>query len=119
MLFVEDLPRSKDFYGRLLGLLLVEEEEDFASYRLGATLLQLHPAGEPRPGVLLGRKGPGAAVQITFTVEDVGRAIDHVRGKGVEVFDEPKDRPWGTRDAGVLDPDGNEIYFSTPRKSEE
>jgi hypothetical protein len=40
--------------------------------------------------------------------------IAHVRRLGFKVFDEPKNRPWGKRDAGILDPEGNEIYFSQP-----
>jgi uncharacterized glyoxalase superfamily protein PhnB len=76
--------------------------------------VQLHPAGQPFPDVVLGRRGPGVAVQITLEVEDVDAAVAYVRGEGVQVFDEPKDRPWGKRDAGVYDPDGNEVYFSQP-----
>ena len=114
MLFVHDLERAKAFYRDGLGLEPEEEEADFASYRAGTTSLQLHPAGEPHPGVVLGRSGTGVPVQVTFEVDDVDAAIEHVRGLGVDVFDEPKDRPWGKRDAGILDPEGNEIYFSQP-----
>jgi catechol 2,3-dioxygenase-like lactoylglutathione lyase family enzyme len=107
MLFVHDLERAKWFYGDVLGLEPEEQEEDFASYRAGSASIQLHPAGEPRPGVILGRSGSGVGVQITFEVDDVDAAVEHLRRRGVEVFDEPKDRPWGKRDAGVLDPEGN------------
>jgi predicted enzyme related to lactoylglutathione lyase len=72
----------------------------------------LHPAGEPRPGVVLRRSGKGVPVQITFGVDDVDATIEHVSGLGFKVFDEPKDRSWGKRDAGVLDPEGNEVYLS-------
>lgn len=113
-LFVEDLGRANRFYGEVLGLRPEEQQEDFASYRVGSTSLQLHPAGEPRPGVVLGRRGPGVAIQITLEVEDVDSAVTYLRELGVEVFDDPKDRPWGKRDAGVYDPDGNEIYLSQP-----
>ena len=47
--------------------------------------------------------------KVTFEVADVDAAIDHLRRLGFKVFDEPKDRPWGKRDAGVLDPEGNEV----------
>ena len=110
--FVHDLEQAKAFYRDALQLEPEEEEEDFASYRAGPVAVQLHPAGEPRPGVVLGRSGTGVPVQITFEVADVDAAIEHVRRLGVVVFDEPKDRPWGKRDAGVYDPEGNEIYFS-------
>lgn len=113
-LFVHDLERAKAFYRDALQLEPEEHEEDFASYRAGAVSVQLHPAGEPHPGVVLGRSGGGVPVQITFEVDDVDAAIEHVRVLGFEVFDEPKDRPWGKRDAGILDPEGNEIYFSRP-----
>jgi predicted enzyme related to lactoylglutathione lyase len=116
MLFVHDLERAKTFYRDVLQLEPEEQEEGFASYRAGAVSLQLHPAGEPHPGVVLGRSGTGVPVQITFEVDNVDAAIDHVRQLGFEVFDEPKDRPWGKRDAGIFDPEGNEIYFSQPVK---
>ena len=112
MLFVEHLERAKWFYGDVLRLEPEEVSDDFASYRAGAASIQLHPAGEPRPGVVLGRAGAGAQIQITFEVDDVDAAVEHLRALGVEVFDEPDDRPWGKRDAGVYDPDGNEIYVS-------
>ena len=113
-LYVEDLDHAKHFYGGVLGLRAEEIEDDFASYRVGAASLELHPSGEPFPGVVLGRQGPGVAVQITLEVEDVEAAVAYVRAEGSEVFQEPKDRPWGKRDAGVHDPDGNEVYFSQP-----
>ena len=111
-LTVSDYERAKAFYRDALQLRPEEEEEDFASYRAGAVSVQLHPAGEPRPGVVLGRSGTGVPVQVTFEVADVDAAIDRLRRLGFKVFDEPKDRPWGKRDAGVLDPEGNEVYFS-------
>jgi predicted enzyme related to lactoylglutathione lyase len=112
MFFVHDLERAKAFYRDALQLEPEEEEDDFASYRAGAVSVQLHPAGEPRPGVVLGRSGSGVPVQVTFEVTDVDAAVEHVRRLGFQVFDEPKDRPWGKRDGGVLDSEGNEIYFS-------
>jgi predicted enzyme related to lactoylglutathione lyase len=111
MLFVEDLKHAKRFYGDLLGLIPEEQADDFASYRVGASSLQLHPAGQPFPGLILGRSGPGVAVQVTLDVEDVDTAVNYLRAEGVQVFSEPQDRE-GKRDAGVLDPDGNEVYLS-------
>ena len=114
MLFVHDLAAAKAFYRDVLGLEPEDEADDFGSYRVGTASLQLHPAGEPRPGVVLGRSGDGVPAQITFDVEDVDAAIDRVRQLGIEVFDGPKDRAWGKREAGIRDPEGNEVYFSQP-----
>jgi lactoylglutathione lyase len=112
MLFVHDLEAAKTFYRDVLGLEPEVEEDDFGSYRVGTVSLQLHPAGEPPPRVVLGRSGNGVPAQITFEVQDVDAAVDYVRQLGVEVFDEPNDRAWGKRDAGIRDPEGNEVHLS-------
>jgi Crp-like helix-turn-helix domain len=89
MFFVHDLDRAKSFYRDGSPASPEDEEEDFASYRTGPVSIQLHPAGEQRPGIILGRSGTGVPVQVTFEVVDVD-AIEHVRRLGHEVFDEPK-----------------------------
>ena len=71
---VDDLGKAKDFYGRTLGLDVVETPEG----------LELHLAGGAR--VFVYPKPDHAAATFTvlnFPVSDVGRAVDELGRRGV------------------------------------
>jgi predicted enzyme related to lactoylglutathione lyase len=57
------------------------------------------------------RKGimPG----VIFLTPDVDGLFEELRGKGVEVYQEPIDQPYG-RDCAFADPAGNHIRFTQP-----
>jgi predicted enzyme related to lactoylglutathione lyase len=58
---------------------------------------------------------PGS-LQLGFSVEDVDRFIANCVARGVPVFQDPYDRPFG-RVATVGDPDGYPVQVATLRKS--
>ena len=60
------------------------------------------------------RKGimPG----LIFTTPDVDALFEELRAKGVEVYQEPIDQPYG-RDCAFADPSGNHIRFTQVAKS--
>jgi uncharacterized glyoxalase superfamily protein PhnB len=48
-------------------------------------------------------------------VEDVDRLYEEVFARGAVVQLPPTDQTWGTREAGIRDPDGNVLVFATKR----
>ncbi|HXF71589.1 MAG TPA: VOC family protein [Actinomycetota bacterium] len=108
-----DLERAKRFYGGSLGLeLRYEEPGHVAGFDAGGgVMLLLHAAeDDERPP-----RERGAQVALpVFAVADVDAAVEGLRGAGWVVAEEPTDRPWGEREACVLDPDGHRIRLVQP-----
>jgi catechol 2,3-dioxygenase-like lactoylglutathione lyase family enzyme len=107
VLFVADIDRSVDFYGKQLGFAQAwRYEDDGKAYvaqveRLGCELI-------------LSSQWPGKVGNgLTFISLDVG-VLNALRaeleGRGVDV----KDGQWGYRLMVIADPDGNELYFPYP-----
>jgi lactoylglutathione lyase len=113
ILYAKDLERSKRFYGGSLGLeLRYEEPGHVAGFAAGERVtLLLHAAeGDERPP----REGELQAVRPVFAVEDVDGTVERLRAAGWSVAQEPVDRPWGEREACVLDPDGYRVCLAQP-----
>lgn len=100
---VADLPAAIDFYIARLGF--VHEfswgaPPSLAGVNLGDTQLFLE-RGAPAPG--------GCAVY--FVIGDADELYEFHRVNGVEIAEEPGDRPWGLRDYTVRDLDGYALTF--------
>mgnify|MGYP000571975456 CR=1 FL=1 len=54
------------------------------------------------------RPDTGAAKGIEALHQDVDELAAAIRSRGGELDQEPQDRPWGTRDFGLVDPDAEE-----------
>lgn len=105
--FVEDLARAMDFYGRKLGLKLQhgDPEHGYASFDAGPVRLGLAAAGEEH-GELVGRHtGVGLAV------EDLEAEHARLVGLGVEFRMPPTRQPWGGFMALLVDSEGNVLYL--------
>jgi len=108
-LFVDDLARSKEFYGRVFALPVHFEDPESVVYQLGETLLNLLAVGAADELVAPARVGgrdDGVRFQFTLTVDDVDETCAELRGRGVALLNGPVDRPWGVRTASFHDPDG-------------
>ena len=53
---------------------------------------------------------------IAFTVNDIDDEYEKLINLGVEIIEEPKLRPWGTKNMSFYDPDKNIIYFRSFNK---
>lgn len=106
---VRDLPAALAFYAGRLGFegVMVDSPEDprYAALRRdGVEIhLQWHDAAEweriERPS-------------IRFLVQGVDALHAELRGRGAPITGAaPRDTPWGTREFGVYDPDGNALHF--------
>jgi len=108
-LFVDDLARSKEFYGRVFSLPVHFEDPESVVYKFGEALLNLLAAGAADELVAPARVGgrdDGVRFQFTLTVDDVDATCAELGGRGVSLLNGPVDRPWGIRTASFQDPDG-------------
>ncbi|MDQ6772562.1 MAG: VOC family protein [Candidatus Dormibacteraeota bacterium] len=107
-LHVQDVERSRRFYERLPGAVLIHERPgEFALLQLGGGRLGLLNAQ------YLGGGGPGFHMEISTGADAVDAVYEQVRAAGIEPDGPPADRPWGERTFHVTDPDGNRIEFDS------
>lgn len=106
---------SRIFYSEIMGFAIVEDRENWVSFKVGATLITLRPRGvwsvcDDGPMV------PGsAAIQLAFRValEVVDHCHEALLAKGVTILRPPTDLPkWRHRALFFRDPEENiiEIY---------
>ena len=48
---------------------------------------------------------------VAFTCENVDDEFEKIKKLGVEIIEEPKLRPYGTKNMSFYDPDGNIVYL--------
>jgi catechol 2,3-dioxygenase-like lactoylglutathione lyase family enzyme len=109
VLLVRDFQESLGFYRDVLGFRLLEEPSDnWASFDAGTASLSI--AG-PFPGMPYDPKSLGETPdQMMFLVDDVTRAAEDLRAKGV-VVGEPFSPGAGVLLAEFRDPDGRYLAF--------
>lgn len=109
-LFVDDPARSREFYERVFGLALIHQDDDAATFKFDAVLINLLKRSaaveliEPAP---VAPGGSGTSFQITVWVDDADATCASLAEKGVALINGPIDRPWGVRTACFADPDGH------------
>ena len=109
-LFVEDVPRSRAFYGDVFGIDLIYEDDDSAVFQLENTIVNLldaaaaHELIEPAP---VASRNAGSRFLLTIEVDDVDATCAELAKRGVELLNGPVDRPWGVRTASFRDPGGH------------
>jgi catechol 2,3-dioxygenase-like lactoylglutathione lyase family enzyme len=125
--YVLDQDEALEFYVGMLGFEL-NTDADLGFMRW----LTVNVPGEPDREILLERPGPPALDDSTaeqvrelvskgatggwigFTTDDVRKAYEDLRAKGVEFTQEPVEQSYGT-DVGLRDPFGNAIRILQPR----
>jgi lactoylglutathione lyase len=121
ILYVEDVPRSLDFYERALGLerRFLHESGDYGELETGATALAFAThelAASNLPAVYHGTTANGGRppFEVCFVTEDVMGAYGRAVEAGADAVTEPTTKPWGQEVAYVRDPDGNLIELASP-----
>ena len=120
-LFVLDQDEALDFYVGKLGL-EVALDQDLGFMRW----LTVRVPGDPVREILLEKPGPpvmdeatsaqvrdlltkgAVAGSIFLTTDDAQSTFETLKGRGVEITDEPMERPYGI-DFGIRDPFGNAV----------
>ncbi|MEU6078070.1 VOC family protein [Micromonospora sp. NPDC047074] len=120
-IYVLDQDEALDFYVGKLGM-EVHTDQDLGFMRW----LTVNLPGDPEREILLERPGPPALDPATaeqvrelltkgalggflfMTTDDAHKTYEDLVAKGVEITDEPMERPYGI-DFGIRDPFGNKI----------
>jgi predicted enzyme related to lactoylglutathione lyase len=120
-IYVLDQDEALDFYVGKLGL-EVNTDQDLGFMRW----LTVNVPGDPNREILLEKPGPPALDPATaeqvrelltkgalggflfMTTDDAHKTYEDLVAKGVEITDEPMERPYGI-DFGIRDPFGNKI----------
>jgi catechol 2,3-dioxygenase-like lactoylglutathione lyase family enzyme len=107
--FVRDLDRAIDFYGKTLGLELrhASPEHGYAGFAAGPVGLGLAEVAEGAPQADLVGRHTG----VGLGVPDLPAAYEELRGRGVRFTLAPEKQPWGGFMAIFADPDGNLFYL--------
>jgi lactoylglutathione lyase len=121
ILYVEDVPRSLDFYERALGLQrrFLHESGEYGELETGATALAFAThelAASNLPGVYGDAMEDSGRppFEVCFVTEDVESAYGRAVEAGADAVTEPQTKPWGQDVAYVRDPDGNLIELASP-----
>lgn len=124
-MYVTDQDRALEFYTGVLGF-EVETDVDLGLMRW----LTVQLPGQPGRRILLQKPGPPAidaetAAQVveltekgagTWTIletDDVRAAFERLQAAGVDITEEPTERPYGI-DMAIRDPFGNQIRITQP-----
>lgn len=107
---VNDLDKSRDFYGRVLGLESVPRPDfGIPGIWYGCGDLQIHLIGRRHPQEREARLSPGEN-HLALEVDDTSAVVARLRTEGVEVMELPNS-PTGRKQVFCLDPDGNVLEF--------
>ena len=117
MLVYDDLAAAYDYIARVFGLAAGPAEYDaegkmvWAELRAGEQVIMLHPSGwefhSPRT---LG----GVSAMTIIAVDDADGHCARSASAGAEIVIEPNDRPYGLREYGARDPEGQLWFFQSP-----
>ena len=112
-MFVSDLPRSRDFYQKLIGGEPSRQRENmFASFEIGGVNLLLHSDANATWLPIGAKKGVGMALHLQ--VRDIDAQWKRLHGLGVPLAEEPQTLHTGIRKFAMKDPDGYEVEFVEP-----
>jgi uncharacterized glyoxalase superfamily protein PhnB len=113
-----DLQASLAWYRDILGFTVAEEfkqDDRVMGVRLMAGSVQIMLGQDDFAKGRDRQKGAGLRFYCT-TAQDVDQLAAAIKERGGQLTHEPTDQPWGTRDFGVVDPDGFNISISTEMK---
>ena len=110
ILAVKNMPKSVEFYNKILGMPIKRQRENWVDLGQSGALLSLHPANESSPhsstsvdnGILIG-----------LLVGDVASAVDELKSKDVRIHRDIQEREAG-KNAIILDPDDYMISLFEP-----
>lgn len=119
-LYVDDVARTLDFYGRAFGFKTrhFDEEMQYGELDTGETILAVaaHETGTrlTQGEYVRPADGKPAAVELGFLAADVAEAFEKAVQAGGKPVEEPKVRPWGWTTAYVRGIDGMLICLASP-----
>jgi uncharacterized glyoxalase superfamily protein PhnB len=97
---VKNLEESIAFYQKVLGLDKINEWQTGAIFDIAGVSVGLELGAEP---------------EICLLVDDVDKAYQNLKDKGAKFVTEPKDQPWGVRNATFVDQNGKTYVIESFR----
>jgi MerR family transcriptional regulator, thiopeptide resistance regulator len=117
MLVYDDLAAAHEYLVRVYGLAAGPLERDaggraiHAEVRAGDQVIALHPAGKEYQSP---RSLGGVSSMTVITVDDADAHFARSVQAGAVIVKEPVDQPYGVREYGARDPEGQLWYFHSP-----
>ncbi|WP_119066703.1 VOC family protein [Aggregatilinea lenta] len=115
-LFVKSVPESKDFYAHVLGFDVVSYQPDgYSVLRKGDIQIALQAQSQlpdDHPLKPIGNERAGLGIEIVLEVDDLEAIYAHVLHVAWPLADTLAERPWGSRDFRVIDPNGYYIRLN-------
>jgi lactoylglutathione lyase len=112
-LLVEDYEKSLLFYKDILGLEVNSQDTKYTDFKLGDTLLAIFQKDEAASMFPKQHMAVGGGCVIAFPVDDIAKACEDLKQKGIEIFEGPKTMPWGQTVAYFKDPDRNILEITS------
>ncbi len=106
-LLVDNHEKSLAFYKDTLGLEVNSQDSKYTDFKLGEVLLAIFQKDEATAMFSKTHMHSGGGAVIAFPVEDVEKTCAELKLKGIEIFEGPKQTPWGQEVAYFKDPDHN------------
>lgn len=113
-LLVDGFEKSLAFYKDILGLEVDSQDGKFANFKLEGTSLAIFQKDEAAAMFPIEHMKSGGGMVLGFQVDDVEKACEGLKSKGVEIFEGPKTTEWGQTVAYLKDPDDNIWEISEP-----
>jgi lactoylglutathione lyase len=110
--FPDDLDATVDFYVRVLRFRLERDERcaGYVALRRDGVLVGAARRDAPADR---GARRPTVGVELVLEVDDLDAEVAHVLAQGWPLDEPATERPWGLRDARLLDPDGYNWRLTT------
>ena len=108
-LWVTKFEEAKELYRDTLGLPVAEDNPGFIMFQTEGSRLAIHKLPKAPSLTRL-------SVELHFEVRDVDETFEALQKKGVKFEEKPANRPWGTRMASFLDPEGYRVELVGPLK---
>jgi catechol 2,3-dioxygenase-like lactoylglutathione lyase family enzyme len=113
VLLVEDIERSKRFYGAVLGQKVVMDFGRNVGFEGGLAIWERDYAlNLIFQGKAQGVKAGGNNLEVYFESGDVEALYKRLTGEGVKVIHSIVEQPWGQRVFRVYDPDNHIVEFA-------
>lgn len=106
-LLVSDFDKSLAFYRDTLGLVLNSQDQGYADFKLGDTLLAMFQKEDATAMFGSDHMNSGGGAVYAYQAADVEAECERLKEKGVVIFEGPKKTPWGQTVAYFKDPDGH------------
>ncbi|HAZ29444.1 TPA: hypothetical protein DCY43_01660 [candidate division WWE3 bacterium] len=113
-LLVKDFDTSFVFYKNKLGLELKSKDKGFANFKLEGPELAIFQKDAATAMFPKKYMGNGGGVSLAFQTANLESTCKKLNEAGVDIFEGPKQTPWGQKVAYFKDPDDNIWEVSEP-----